>query len=384
MTGRLSVVFDGVGIRDGGGVRLLELLVEHLPACRPQWHWAFFMLPETANSLDLGHASRKVEVFGVTGAGWLSRARWLTRGLGKVVRQRHADVVLSFANLPPTCSAAPVVIFLQQMKALQKPSSSRPGERLRLLLIRGYLRASFRFVARIVVQSTHMKVLLDKFLPGAARRTVVIPSPAASVASGGAGGHVLSVLADAGRPCVAYISLPRSHKNHLVLVRAFAHLRRSIPTASLLLTVPRPGKGDAVTASIHAAARDLGVADGIIWLGSITASEVAAVYGTVELAVFPSISESFGLPLAEALMQGCPVAASDLPFAHEILGDAGSYFDPADPVAMAGTMAVLLGDPPLLAEKRTASLARAHRFAPETAAEQLCAVLEDAAAGGRL
>ena len=42
----------------------------------------------------------------------------------------------------------------------------------------------------------------------------------------------------------------------------------------------------------------------------------------------PSLYEGFGIPLLEAMVQGCPVLASDIPVFHEVCEDAANYFNP--------------------------------------------------------
>lgn len=49
--------------------------------------------------------------------------------------------------------------------------------------------------------------------------------------------------------------------------------------------------------------------------------------------LFPSFAEGFGMPLAEALIHGMPVIASDLPVFHEIAGDIPDYLDPLNGLA---------------------------------------------------
>ena len=51
--------------------------------------------------------------------------------------------------------------------------------------------------------------------------------------------------------------------------------------------------------------------------------------------VFPSLVESFGHPLVEAMAAGLPIAASDIPVHREVCGDAAIYFDPFDPNELA-------------------------------------------------
>jgi glycosyltransferase involved in cell wall biosynthesis len=377
----LKILFDCVGVRDGGAARLLEILFVHLPARRPNWRWVFCVLPEKERDFVLQDPPQNAEVIQVSAAGLIKRIHWLTSGLPMFIERCTADVVFSFANLPPARTVVPKVIFLQQMKVLSPLTASPLHERLRMALLRSYLRLTFSSVTRVIVQSEHMKSLLRRRVPQIETRTIVIQSPVVIADTIGIGQKVMTTLAVTGAPKIAYISLPRSHKNHVTLIRAFARVRVAIPNAVLLLTVEPPGNPvDAISARIHAEARTKQITDGIVWLGLLSRAEVAVVYDAADLIVFPSISESFGLPLAEAVCRGRPVAASDLPFAHEILGEAGIYFNPSDPCDMARTIVNALSNPYRLVEMRTASTARAARFAPEHIAERLSAVLEAAVA----
>lgn len=46
--------------------------------------------------------------------------------------------------------------------------------------------------------------------------------------------------------------------------------------------------------------------------------------------IFPSLLESYGMPIAEALFFKTPVIASNLPYAQELLSNNGIFFDPYD------------------------------------------------------
>ncbi|MEW6211568.1 MAG: glycosyltransferase [Acidobacteriota bacterium] len=59
--------------------------------------------------------------------------------------------------------------------------------------------------------------------------------------------------------------------------------------------------------------------------------DLIALYRSVDACIFPSICESFGHPLVEAMAMKKPLVCSDLPFAREICGDHAVYVDPNRP-----------------------------------------------------
>jgi len=62
--------------------------------------------------------------------------------------------------------------------------------------------------------------------------------------------------------------------------------------------------------------------------------------------VVPSLGgEVFGLVVAENMLRGLPVVASDLGAFVEVLGDAGLTFRTGDPAALAAALSRLLDDP---------------------------------------
>lgn len=55
-----------------------------------------------------------------------------------------------------------------------------------------------------------------------------------------------------------------------------------------------------------------------------------ALYRNALVFVFPSLMEGFGLPILEAMGNGCPIALSNIEPFHEIASNAAIYFDPTD------------------------------------------------------
>jgi len=78
--------------------------------------------------------------------------------------------------------------------------------------------------------------------------------------------------------------------------------------------------------------------------GYIPSSEMPLMYNCSRLFLYPSLRESFGLPVLEAMSCGVPVITSDIPAIREIAGDAAFFIDPQNAVAIAEKIALLLND----------------------------------------
>jgi glycosyltransferase involved in cell wall biosynthesis len=64
------------------------------------------------------------------------------------------------------------------------------------------------------------------------------------------------------------------------------------------------------------------------FVGAVERRNLRELYETHDIVVFPSIAESFGLPLVEAMTSGMPIVVSDFDWAKEICGPAAIYVDP--------------------------------------------------------
>jgi len=83
----------------------------------------------------------------------------------------------------------------------------------------------------------------------------------------------------------------------------------------------------------------------LFWFNNVSDADLALVYRQSSALIFPSIVEGFGLPMVEALSQGLPVIASDIPVFREIADDHAQFFLPHDAVALASAVRKQLAAP---------------------------------------
>jgi glycosyltransferase involved in cell wall biosynthesis len=131
-----------------------------------------------------------------------------------------------------------------------------------------------------------------------------------------------------------YVGGDDHRKNLDGAMRAYARLPEAMRDAHQLVIAFRVGPLRKF--ELRVAAQPLGIRPrDLIFTGFVTDEQLAALYRSCELFVFPSLYEGAGLPILEAMSCGAPVAASNTSSIPELLGDLEATFDPADPTDIA-------------------------------------------------
>ena len=107
-----------------------------------------------------------------------------------------------------------------------------------------------------------------------------------------------------------YVSSGVIHKNHIRLIKAFIEVsKKTDKNIKLHLTLNKEELPKYVFP------KNLKIE----FHGTLSINDVNELYNSCEFVIYPSLVESFGLPLIEATNHGCKVIASDLPYVHEII-----------------------------------------------------------------
>jgi len=108
----------------------------------------------------------------------------------------------------------------------------------------------------------------------------------------------------------------------------------------------------------------------IIYHGYLTDTQLLGMYRSAFCFLFPSWYEGFGLPVLEAMTQGCPVICSNTSSLPEVGGDAALYVDAAEPDALCEKMLELESSPSFWLERSELSLQQAARFSWQKTAQE--------------
>lgn len=116
------------------------------------------------------------------------------------------------------------------------------------------------------------------------------------------------------------------HKNIIRLLQAYAAARQQGITEYLILVGGRhlPEYSDQVEQEI----KKLNLSEQVIVTPYIQEQDLPKVYSAATALIYPSVHEGFGLPVLEAMVCDCPVAAANNTALPEIAGSAALLFDP--------------------------------------------------------
>ena len=161
-------------------------------------------------------------------------------------------------------------------------------------------------------------------------------------------------------------------KNYPRLLDAYAALRARRSDVPPLVVAGRPGWGDAATL------KRLAASPGVVHLGHVPDSLLAALYDAAAVLAFPSLYEGFGLPLLDAMVRGIPAVVGSEGALPELGGGAVLTVDAGSPGEISRALEVILDNADLRVKLGEEGRRRAAGYTWEHAAALVLAAIEEA------
>ena len=206
------------------------------------------------------------------------------------------------------------VVFMQQPNLISPKVTGLADSDGRYRIMRALFRRNLPGVDTVVVQTEPMREQLTMSYPEIRGRVEVIPQPVPHWF------HSQRSLRDArprGRLRLFYPAAGYPHKNHALLGR-MDRVADHVP-ADIVVTLT-----DAESAMLST------TPEWVRRVGRLSTADCLSTYADVDGLFFPSLRESYGLPLVEAMTSGLPIVCADLPYARWLCGPEAVYFDPQD------------------------------------------------------
>lgn len=245
-----------------------------------------------------------------------SRNLWYYRQLPALAASLHTDVVHLSYPMPVDAAsfACPTVVTLHDLYPYEIPLNFGFPK---FIFNRLILQECLRNVDAIACVSEATSVRLRQYAPATTWRKAiriyncVEAEPLCAIESPIPGWQ--------GEPFLLCVAQHRRNKNIPLLIRTFDHLLRfgQVDPGMKLVVI---GIAGPETRGIHRLVSSRGLGRSVHFLEGLSEPELQWCYARCEALAAPSVTEGFGLPVAEALLAGCRVICSDIT-AHREVGN---------------------------------------------------------------
>lgn len=327
------LVVSAVNLVEGGTLRVLQHFVrEAREALPPRWE-----------IVALVHDTRLLEVPGVRvlahpgiKRSWLRRLWFEYVECLALSRRLQADVWLALHDITPRVQATRRAVYCHNATPFCPLSLREARQDWKLLAFRLFYGALYRINLHandfVIVQQGWLR---QEFERRYGARRVVVAHPVSDAEAGGTPGRR---PARRGGRVFLYPTLPRPFKNVETLAAA-VRLLEADPRWRGEVRVTIRGDENSYARALR---REHGDLASLRFIGLQPRESMQRQYEEADCLVFPSLKESWGLPLTEAKSQGLAILAADLPYARESVGrhEAAGFFAPLDAAALAHRMLV--------------------------------------------
>ena len=324
----MKVLINAITITEGGGLVVLTHLLKSMQKAGSEICWYVVSDPKILSALPQHNKIVKISY---------TRARktplhllyWYECELPKLVSRIEIDLLFSLTNfLPRKCLSCPALLlmhnagfFSETFTRLQMQYYKNFKNNLLWKRKIKWAKNSIKRATIVTVQTNALKNEILKLRGVSQDKIITIPH-----------GPGLLEMTDAQPRLfpenriwrIGYITKFGPQKDFITVIKAMSHLKTSGVRIKLVLTLDENTKE--YPSILHEIEANK-IQDMIENLGEVTDRDnLQRVYHSLDIFIFPSLVESFGFTLVEAMTAGLPVIVADTPSNREMVGEAGQFF----------------------------------------------------------
>ncbi len=364
----MKVLINAISIETGGG---LAVLIRLLSAMSNEETGAIWYV--AADSKILSQLPKSDKIVGVPYS-WVKKSPlhhfyWYKVELPRLLRKVNADICFSQTNfLPRSKLSCPTLLLVQHAGYF-----SERFHQLFLYWNRKYIntfiwkqknkwiRQSINDATIVTVQTNALATIISNELKIQKEKIVVIPH----------GPGILKNFVSQPKPFptddvirIGYITKLGVQKNFDVAIKAVSLLRDKGLRVKLVLTLDeRDFSMSRMLAHIQSQILQYEVADMIENHGEVSSiDEIKKLYDSLHLFIFPSLCESFGFTLVEAMTMGLPVVIADTESNCEVAGVAGESVPAENAEILADKIYQIINNKALYISASEKSIGRSQDF----------------------
>ena len=313
------LVVNAYNIHQGGGKTLLNSLLQSLSRNKIKNH----LILDTRYDYKIKNDNTTLKKIKPKAIDRFIAEYWLYKNTNE------NDIVLCFGNMPPIFKLkGKVVVFLQNRYLVD--DKFRPNlpikSRIRVEIEKIWFKFCRKNADEFIVQTLSMCLLLKKINENSIVKIIPFIDDNDKMEP-----ESRREISQTYEYDFVYIASGESHKNHEKLLEAWVYLAKKGIYPSLCITLSQlhhESLCGVFTESIHKYNLN------IVNVGNITHGQVHELYKRSRSLIFPSIMESFGLPLLEAKREGMVILASELDYVRDVI-DPDEVFDPHSSISIA-------------------------------------------------
>lgn len=343
MLTRMKILIHALGVSTGGAARHLTNFLPEIGIADPDRNYTI-LVRSSFSAPDPASANIRLERIPERASrSWVRRLIYDLWILPRKLKREGYDAIVSLTNSGPIWSPVPHILFQRNpiFYCSYYLKDIRGRVKLEMTMRRWHAMASMSRATVTVTPSNAMSHMIRVACPGIRHRRMVTLYHGFDQVSlaDPLDPDVRTQIDRVRQPRLLYATHVAQHKGFDVLFETLVALRaRGKPVGLVVAGRPEDWPEGRLPEKVKA----LGLQDTVVFLGGVAQRQMGNLYRSCDLVVNPSLCESFGFSMIEALGHELPVVAADLPISREICGDAALYYPPLDAQKAADRIADIL------------------------------------------